>query len=75
MLVYEFLHTDCIYESAYRTISIHRTKAGAYKAMRKHIEEEYAQWRNDSIELGKSPFNHKFGTHEAWKIRTIELQD
>jgi hypothetical protein len=73
MEIYEFLHTDCIYESAYRTVSVHRTKKGAYKAMRAFLEREYTEWRDNNILLGKDP--HKFGVHEDWKIGTIELLD
>lgn len=35
LVVYSVLHTDCIYESAYRTVSLHRTKRGVVEAMKK----------------------------------------
>ena len=41
--VFEFVYTGCIYESAMATLSLHRTKKGAYKAMREFLETEYAQ--------------------------------
>lgn len=36
--LYGFFYTDCIYESAYALVSLHRTKHGAWEACRK------AQW-------------------------------
>lgn len=71
--VFEFIYTDCIYESAMATMSLHRTKKGAYKAMREFLETEYAQWREDGIRYGKQHF--KFGTHCAWAVRPIELKE
>ena len=39
--VYAFQFNDCIYESTYATMSLHRTKKGAYLAMRKYLLEEW----------------------------------
>ena len=36
--VYAVLHTDCIYESAYYVVSLHKTKKGAVKGMKKFKE-------------------------------------
>jgi len=33
MIVYAVTHCDCIYESSFRTVSLHATKTGAVKAM------------------------------------------
>jgi len=71
--VYEFLYCDCIYESGYVTMSIHKTKRGAYKALRNYLEEEYAKWRDNALKRGK-PY-HKFEIHSAWKIDTTILKD
>jgi len=71
--VFEFIYTDCIYESAMATISLHRTKKGAYKAMREFLETGYADWRDEGILYGKQHF--KFGTHCAWAVRPIELKE
>lgn len=35
--VYAAEYCDCIYESGFGVISLHQTKAGAYKAMREHL--------------------------------------
>ena len=71
--VYAFIHTYCIYESAFAVKSLHKTKAGAYRSMRDWLEENYAEWREEGLLFGKQKF--KFGTHEAWMIRAIELKD
>jgi hypothetical protein len=71
--VYEFVFTDCIHESVMGTVSLHKTKKGAYKAMREFLETEYNQWREDGIRYGKQHF--KFGSHSAWAVRPIELKD
>jgi len=71
--VFEFVYTSCIYESAFETLSLHRTKKGAYKAMREFLETEYEQWREDGIRYGKQHF--KFGTYCAWAVRLRELKD
>ena len=71
--VYEFVYTYCIFESEMATLSLHRTKKGAYKAMRYFLETEYAQWREDGIRYGKQHF--KFGTHCAWAVRPIALKE
>ena len=73
MKAYQFLHTSCIWESAYRTVSTHMTIKGAYNAMRQFIEKEYLEWRENGILYGKQTF--KFGEHEAWGIRKIEIID
>lgn len=47
--LFGFFHTTCIYESAATLVSLHHTKAGAWKAMHKH------QW--DEWEKARSPEN------------------
>lgn len=71
--IYGFLYNSCIYESAMETISLHRTKKGAYEAMNKFITKGYNEWREDGINFGKQEY--KFGSHSAWRIETIELKD
>lgn len=38
MKIYEFLYCSCIHESSYATMSLHKTKEGAEKAMKLHKE-------------------------------------
>lgn len=44
MIIYEATYCDCIHESAYATISVHRTREGAEKAIAEHKWKEEAQY-------------------------------
>jgi len=59
------------------TLSLHRTKKGAYKAMRAFLETDYMQWYNERIIYGKGDrrWIDKFGTHCAWAVRSIALKE
>lgn len=45
MIVYAFRYNSCIYESSWATISLHYTKAGAYKALRAHRRMAFEEWK------------------------------
>ncbi|GEM_PF-2255639 len=45
-----FFHTDCIFESAAALISLHRSKAGAYRAMNRR---QWMAW--EEIQIGPRP--------------------
>lgn len=73
--VFEFVYTTCIYESAKATISLHKTKRGAYKAMNKHLNMLFNEARSEHLMYCKDlGFDHVF-THEAWGVKTTELQE
>jgi hypothetical protein len=59
-VLYEFIFCWCIHESAYQTISIHRTKEGAIAAMNLHKKVEH----EDS----------KYNKDKRWDIRQIIIQ-
>ena len=74
-VVYAFEFCSCIYESGYSTMSLHRTKKGAYNAMRKYLLYEYNQWHDDRTFFGKNKrFGEKFGVHQSWGVSKIDLQ-
>jgi len=74
MILYEFLYCSCIYESSYQTMSLHKTKWGAYLAMRKFIESNYASWYDRRILYGKNKWlAEKFGETERWKVSPIKV--
>jgi len=76
MQIFRFKYNDCIYESAMATISLHRTKKGAYNAMRNYLETDYAQWYNERILYGKERrWTDKYGMHCAWGVDSIELKE
>lgn len=72
--IYEFIHNDCTWESSYRTVSIHKTKKGAYTEMRKYLMDSYMQWYNDRIIYGKLGHNKCF-EDERWSIVTTKLKE
>lgn len=73
--VFEFVYTTCIYESAMATMSLHRTKKGAYKAMNTYLNDKFNEERESHLRYGKhSIFDHVF-MHEAWGVRSIELKE
>ena len=72
--VFIFGYTYCIFESAMAAMSIHQTKIGAYKAMRKFLMEEYSKWYDMRIEIGKKYDKiDKYGTHCAWTVYPEQL--
>ena len=74
--VYQFLYCDCIYESSHLTMSLHKTKKGAYQAMRKYIIKNYTDWYDERILWGKDRKSSiKFGTHENWCVKEITLEN
>jgi hypothetical protein len=74
MKLYQALYCDCIHESSYFTISIHRTTEGAQKAIDIHKAFMMKEWEEDyptQEEREKFPF----GQHEDWKVHKTELKD
>ena len=75
--IYSFIYCPCIFESGFVTISLHRTKEGAYKAMRKHLVEAYNNWFNERLLFGvpKGSIDGKFGENERWGIKTERINE
>lgn len=71
--VYIFQYNPCIHESVFATISLHKTRSSAYKAMKRYITDEYNEWRECGIRYGKQ--THKYGEYEAWRIKTMVVLD
>lgn len=88
-IIYEFLYCDCIHESSYATLSLHKTKEGAEKAMKKHKEQEkekfdkYYQSQAKRFKKEEEPKTAKilikslgtYDTHKDWQIGKQELLD
>ena len=74
--VYEFIYTDCIYESGMWTMSTHFTAKGAYNTMREWLLNRYTEWYENRMIHGKRPFYYygKFAEHEAWKIKSTIIK-
>ena len=72
MKVFAFRYSSCIHEEGMVTISLHKTKKGANKAMKDDKKKEKEHWK----ELYK---DHKsmspFGSHKHWDVIGIEVQE
>lgn len=79
MKIYEFIFCHCTFESSALTISIHKTKLGAFKAMNKFINDEFLHEYNQRIIYGKykSIFGNawKVGVNQYWGVVEKELLD
>lgn len=82
LFVYAFQWCDCVYESTFSTMSLHQTYAGAYKAMRKVIlqdwEEEFEQfkWSRRSWNKSHPDIFHRWNNPfwgKSWCITKIEI--
>lgn len=73
MKVYVFEWCFCIYESGFSIESLHLTKAGAYKAMRKVLLE---RWNEDRWGVsGRFAPNDEPLRSQRWRIREIEVKE
>jgi hypothetical protein len=72
LTLYAFLYNPMIHESGYITVSIHRTREGAEKAMEWHKHSEEIEWNEL---MGKDIKEFPFGTNQSWKVEIIEVQE
>ncbi len=73
--IYEALYCDCVHESSYATLSVHKTKKGAYTAMKQHKVNTYLRWYNDRILYGKDKiYGFPYNFAQNWSIRKVELK-
>jgi len=83
MKIFEARYNHCIHESSMGTISIHKTKEGAIKAMKAHKAIERKKW-NEFDKRNRKKFDkeflekeyrkyYSFGKHEHWDIIETEV--
>jgi hypothetical protein len=69
--VYEFLYSsDC--ESGVTTISIHKTKKGAKKAMELHKENIKKQWEEECKQYPEAK-EYPYDYDQFWAVNPCEL--
>jgi hypothetical protein len=74
--VYEFIYCDCVWESSYATVSLHRTKLGAYKAMRKFIYDMAVEHEDSRTKYGKDRLiDFRWNFSKGYGIRKVEIND
>jgi hypothetical protein len=70
--VYAFMYCDCVFESSFATISLHRSKEGAEKAMEAHRAKK-KEWHDKMYADEDEDF--KFGEFEDWTVEPLEILD
>lgn len=77
--LYQARFTDCIYESAHYTLSVHRTEAGARKALSNFIRterKEHEKYIEHYKGLGADNIDIiLWQTHKAWDINEIKVEE
>lgn len=80
MIVYGFFHNSCVYESAPALVSLHATKAGAWRAMH---SQQWQEWQ-DHHNAQRMPRRHRCGAvergvkireHEESMVRAVTIHD
>lgn len=77
-ILYEALYCFCIYESTYGTLSIHKTKKGAEKAVQQHkdqVKKEHDDMNADFEKEGIEKSSFEWDVHQGWDVREIEVLD
>ena len=65
LVVYAFEKNPCFYESMFETVSLHFTKAGAYKAMRQRKVADYEAWWKNRY----ARYENKYPDWEIYRVR------
>jgi len=76
-IVYLFQFNPCVFESSFETKSIHKTKRGAYYAMRNYIEERFNEFIKVRDMYGKdkeSDIELKCLIDQDWRIISMEVK-
>ena len=70
--VYCFKINPCVYESGPITLSIHKTKIGAYMVMNQNLRDRYEEWFNTPKKYRETlPMERD----ERWFIEKEKLKD
>ncbi len=72
MKVWEAMHCPCVYESAYATLSLHRTKEGAEKVVQ--ASKDAVKKRFDEFYKKREPITtHKWDDFDGWSITETKV--
>ncbi|QIN95243.1 hypothetical protein DLP3_080 [Stenotrophomonas phage vB_SmaS_DLP_3] len=72
--VYAFVHSSCKWEESPYVVSLHATKAGAWKAMRAHRYAEAVMCREVYLRHGGTYSPLYAGVAMIWAVRTYEVK-
>jgi hypothetical protein len=73
--LYAFTYNPMIHESGYITVSIHRTREGAEKAMEWHRNECRNEWAEIYKAVHRAEIDHPFDAFQSWKVEEIKILD
>jgi hypothetical protein len=73
MTLFGYFHNPFIHESAEALVSLHHTKAGAWRAMRAGIFAAAVREREDHLRYGKGYFDTNL-RFEAFRVGPVEVQ-
>lgn len=73
-ILFGFYYNSCIHESAWATVSLHRTLEGAEKALAEHKEKKRAEWLR-MYPTVEDQEEMPFGEFEDWFVKPIEIKD
>jgi hypothetical protein len=87
--LFEFIYNGMTEESSYATMSVHRTREGAEKAMNNHKEQERIEheqkmesyiksWKEEGFDdktIAEFSEIHQFGQFEDWDVHEIDVLD
>lgn len=81
MVLYGVFWCDCIYEGGMSLISAHRTKKGAYQALRKYMYRIWEDHRIDQLNGLNGSYKDYLSLYDrplhlkgvAWEISEIEV--
>jgi len=73
--LYGFFYCSCIYESADALQSLHRTKAGAWHALRAALFARAVQEREAALRFGRHLTVERWWKYERYTVHPIEVQE
>ncbi len=76
--IWQAMYCPCVHESAAWTLSVHRTREGARRAMIQHKLKErklYKEYYDMRQEKADNRLDYEFEVFKDWEVSEIELKD
>lgn len=70
--VFAFEWCDCLWESGFSVVSLHATKADAFRAMTTEANREAQKMRDDLLRYGNER-GRKLMDSQAWRVRRYPI--
>lgn len=72
-LVYLFLYNPMVCQSGWSTLSVHKHRKDAVKAMEEHKATEFEKWA-ETFQSETERQEHPFGKWQDWRVNAFVLQ-